>query len=320
MDLSIIIVNWNSKKYLRKCLKSIFENTRDVDFEVIVVDNASYDGCRDMIETEFSAVKFVQNQENCGFSKANNLGYSYSSGKNLLFLNPDTVVISTAIKVMLSSLESIPDAGAIGCRLLHSDFSLQLHSVQRYPTFLNQLLDLHFLKVRYPKWKLWGTEPLYQRGAPPQTVEVIPGACLMVRKRVFEEVGLFTEDYFMYAEDVDLCYKINQTRRKVYFVDGAEVLHHGGGSSRRAQAGSFHSIMMRESNFKFVLRTRGRVAASTYRLAILVTAVIHLLLLITVLPFTTWRGRTDGLNETVRKWKKILRWSLGLEGWARKVS
>jgi len=318
LDLSIIIVNWNSANYLKECLASIFQYTKDVHFEIIVVDNASFDGSREMIEKEFPGVKYVQSHENGGFSRANNLGFEHSSGRNLLFLNPDTKVIGTAVKVMLSSLESMPDAGAVGCRLLHSDLSLQLHSIQRYPTVLNQILDINFLKTRYPRWKLWGKRPLTMRGGSPQPVEVIPGACLMVKRDVFEQVGLFTEDYFMYAEDIDLCYKINQTGRKVHFVDGAEVLHHGGGSSS-AQASSFQNVLVRESVFKFISRTRGSVSGLTYRIAMLLIAFSRLALLMVALPPAALAGRAGRLRNTFCKWKSILRWSLGLEKWAREL-
>lgn len=319
MDLSIIIVNWNSADYLKECLLSVFQTTQDVAFEIIVVDNASYDGARAMIEAEFPGVKFLQSLENGGFSRANNLGFRHSSGRNILFLNPDTLIIGPAISVLLHALESIPTAGAVGCRLLHSDHSLQLHSIQRYPTVMNQVMDLHFLKARFPQWSLWGLKPLLGENAPPAAVEVIPGACLMVRRSVFEQVGQFTDDYFMYAEDIDLCYKINQTDQKVYFVNGATVLHHGGGSSRNGQANSFQNVLMRESVFKFIGKSKGPAAALRYRAAMMSVAVSRLLPLLLVLPWLGKTERKESLSEVYGKWKSVFRWSVGLETWAREL-
>lgn len=319
MELSIIIVNWNSVDYLRECLSSIYRETGDLEFEIIVVDNASFDGSEAMLEAEYQSVKFIQSSENGGFACANNLGFRHSSGKNVLFLNPDTLVIGPAIKIMLSQLEAMPQAGAVGCKLLHTDRSVQLHSVQRYPTVLNQILDIHFLKSHYPKWRIWGLRPLINNNHVPEPVEVIPGACLMVRRDVFEQVGLFTEDYFMYAEDIDLCYKINQTGRGVFFIDDAEVLHHGGGSSRNHEANCFQDVMTRESVYKFVIRTKGRCAAIAYRIAMLFSSCFRLLLLTALLPCSGWLGRKQHLYQAIYKWKNIFRWSVGLEKWAREL-
>ena len=319
MDLSIIIVNWNSADYLRDCLHSIFEQTANVDFEVIVVDNASYDAAADMIEKHFPGVRFIQSTENGGFAKANNLGFRQSLGRNVLFLNPDTRVVGPAINVMLEYLEGNPEAGAVGPKLLYSDMSLQLHSVQPYPTVMNQVFDIDALKSRFPMWKIWGLRPLVQNSAFPERVEVVPGACVMVKRHVFEAVGLFSEDYFMYAEDIDLCYKINQTSHQVYFVGKAEVVHFGGGSSRSGQSSFFQDVLMRESVFKFIAKTRGRVCASGYRAAMAIAAITRFGILGVALPLFMFKSQRQRAVATFRKWKSVLRWSVGLERWAREL-
>lgn len=319
MDLSIIIVNWNSVNYLKECLKSILQETKGIEFEIIVVDNASYDGSDKMIATEFPVVKFVQNNENGGFAKANNLGFKYSLGRNLLFLNPDTLIIGSAIRDMLEFLDSRPDAGAVGCKLLYSDLTLQLHSVQPYPTFINQVLDIDYLKNNWPHWKLWGLKALNQENNQPEKVEVVPGACLMIKRDVFEEVGLFSEDYFMYAEDIDLCYKVNQTKRKVFFVKGAEVVHHGGASSRQKKINYFSVVLTRESVFKFLNKTRGKGTAISYRIVMSFIAIGRMGVLILCMPWANWKGQGVALRGTFNKWRKILSWSIGLEKWAREL-
>jgi len=319
MDLSIIIVNWNSVNYLKECLRSILHETKGIDFEIIVVDNASYDGSDQVVATEFSEVKFVQNNENGGFAKANNLGFKYSLGRNLLFLNPDTLIIGSAIRDMLEFLDSRSDAGAVGCKLLYSDLTLQLHSVQPYPTIINQVLDIDYLKIKWPHWKLWGLKPLNQENNLPEKVEVVPGACLMIKRAVFEEVGLFSEDYFMYAEDIDLCYKVNQTKRKVFFVKNAEVVHYGGASSRKEKINYFSVVLTRESVFKFLYKTRGKGTAISYRIVMSFIAIGRMGVLILAVPWANWKGQGDALRETLNKWKKILSWSIGLEKWAREL-
>ena len=142
--LSIVIVNWKSADFLRKCLQSIFANASDMSLEVIVVDNASFDGSAELVEREFPGVHFVQSKENLGFAGANNLGVRSAKGRNLLFLNPDTEVIGTALERMSSFLDATPDAGAVGCKLLNTDGTVQTSCIQPFPTILNQAL----LRVR----------------------------------------------------------------------------------------------------------------------------------------------------------------------------
>lgn len=317
MDLSIIIVNWNSVNYLGECLKSVLDGTKGIDLEIIVVDNASYDGSDQMIAAEFPGVKFVQSTENGGFSKANNLGFKSSTGRNLLFLNPDTLIIGNAIKDMLAFLDSRPDAGAAGCKLLYTDRTLAFNSVQTYPTVINQFLDIDYLKNNWPHWKLWGLKALIQENDPPEAVEVVSGACLMVKRDVFKEVGLFSEEYFMYADDIDLCYKVNRTKRKVFLINGAEVVHDGGGSSKKENTNYFSVVLTRESVFKFLKKTRGRGVAIAYRIVMACNAVGRMAVLLLAMPWAFWKGQTTSFLVIFNKWRKIFSWSIGLEKWAR---
>src|SRR5437762_3548719 len=133
MDLSIIIVNWNSKDYLRKCLKSIYANTHGIDFEIIVVDNASFDGSGELLAQDFPKVRFVQSHTNLGFARANNLGFGNSTGRNVLFLNPDTEAVGGALNELLQRLQRLPNAGVVGCKLLNTDGSMQTSCLQSYP-------------------------------------------------------------------------------------------------------------------------------------------------------------------------------------------
>src|SRR5262245_55141684 len=136
MDLSIIIVNWNSREYLRKCMTSISSHAPRLDYEVIVIDSGSFDGCEEMLKEHFPAVRFVQHERNDGFAKANNIAFGASAGASLLFLNPDTEVVGPAIEVLYKSLHSLPDAGIVGARLVNTDGSLQSSCIQALPTIL----------------------------------------------------------------------------------------------------------------------------------------------------------------------------------------
>ena len=217
MDLSIIIVNWNSAEYLRKCLISLYKNVKQLKFEIIVVDNASYDGCEELIRKNFPDVLFIQSSHNLGFAKANNIGFKNCSGRNALFLNPDTEVVGPAINKMHLHLLSIPDSGALGCKLINTDLSIQTSCIKAFPTILNQALDIDYFKKVFPNMRIWGMKPLFNECLYPQEVDVVSGACIMVKRNAFEEVGMFSQDYFMYSEDVDLCYKIRGKGYRIHY-------------------------------------------------------------------------------------------------------
>ncbi len=317
VDLSVIIVNWKSAQFVRKCLESIYTNAKGLKFEIILVDNASFDGCAEMIREEFPKVHFIQSQQNLGFAGANNLGFDHSIGRNILFLNPDTEIIGAALQEMLSFLESTADAGAVGCKLLNSDLSLQTSCIQRFPSILNQALDADYLRAMFPKSALWGTKPLYVNSGRPAAVDVISGACLMIKRSVFEKVGRFATDYFMYAEDADLCYKIKQASWRSYYVDRASVIHHGGRSSDAKPENNFAAIMMRESLLKFMRLRRGKWYAAAYQWTMALVAAFRLFLLGSILLLTIGRLQRHSLSLAFAKWAKVFRWALRLEGWAK---
>jgi hypothetical protein len=316
MDISIIIVNWNSVDYLREALLSIKKERQNIELEVVVVDNASHDGCADMLDTEFPEVIFVQSKNNKGFAGANNLGFQHSSGNALLFLNPDTEIIGPAISTMYTSLCLLDAAGAVGCRLLNSDLSLQTSCIQAFPAILNQIFNIEYLRLLFPKAKFWGLRPLFVDSGCPEPVDVISGACLMIKRDVFEKVHLFSTDYFMYSEDVDLCYKINKAGYRAYYTNEARVIHHGGGSSSQKGENHFGTVLMNESRFKFFLKTRGKTYAWLYKFSMALASLGRLsaLLLLSPLIFTS---KKSIISHATKKWQKILRWSLGLEKWCK---
>ncbi len=228
--VSIIIVNWNSLAYLQECLHSIYENSGDIEFEVIVVDNASAVDETVAIKAAFPLAITIRSDKNLGFAGANNLGFQHASAPNILFLNPDTKVIGSAVATMVRRLEGSPEVGALGCKLLNTDGSVQTSCIQRFPTITNQVLDLEFLRQRFPLWSVWGIAPLFTDRSEVSDVEVISGACLMISREAFERAGRFSEKYFMYAEDVDLCYQTRKAGWRVCYTGDATVIHHGGGT------------------------------------------------------------------------------------------
>jgi len=318
IQLSIIIVNWKSSDLLRNCLLSIYSCGDTPKLEVIVVDNASFDGCGEMLARDFQQVTFIQNDVNSGFGEANNVGYAKSSGQYLLFLNPDTEIVGSALDRMASVLETEPDAGIVGARLLNSDSSLQTSCVQAFPSLLNQLLDSEVLRATFPRAGLWGTRALFEEREGPAVVETVSGACLMIRRDLFERVQMFSPEYYMYSEDLDLCFKSAAAGWKTYYVRDAIVFHHGGQSSGVKPESHFATVMLRESQRRFFQLRVGPIYAFLYRTSMGLAAVCRLVPMAGFFFLTLGRFRGSELRAGLGKWFKVLRWSIGFEGWVHK--
>lgn len=316
IDLSIIIVNWNSKEFLRKCLVSVEAQTDGITYEIIVIDSGSFDSCDQMLKECYPCIRFIQSESNIGFARANNDAFRVSVGDHVLFLNPDTELIGPAINIMLWNLKTLPDAGAVGCRLLNSDGSLQDTCIQAFPTILSQFLNSAFLRRAFPRWSIWGMTALFGATDQPAKVEAISGACIMLRRAIFEEIGLFSEEYFMYAEDIDLSYKISRSGRANYYIPDATVLHFGGGSSNKAFS-EFSVVMMRESIWRFLRKTRGSLYGLAYRVSTLTLAVMRLTLLVILWPLQSMQRNRCLWCVSFRKWRAILNWSLGIKSAVR---
>jgi GT2 family glycosyltransferase len=319
VDLSIIIINWNSAGYVRKCVASIRRETRDLDYEIIVVDSASYDGCGEMLAREFPGVRFIQCDKNVGFARANNLGFDQSHGDCVLFLNPDTELVGPAINQLHRALMKLEDAGIVGARLLNTDGTLQTSCIQTFPTILNQVLDAEILRRVFPRLPFWGMAPLFVSNEEPAGVQMISGACMMMRRPAFERMGRFSEDYFMYSEDADLCYKSERSGCRNYYVPKAVIVHHGGGSSQQSR-NEFSAVMMRESIWLYFTKTKGRPYGLCYRASMMLAAVCRLVLLALVFPVRWFFPGGASANGPFRTWLAIFNWSVGAVSWTKKPS
>lgn len=229
LDLSIIIVNWNTRDLLANCLQSVYDTVRGLAFEVIVVDNASTDGSAEMVRERFPQVRLIENTENVGFAKANNQAMKESSGRYVILLNSDTLVQPDALATLVAFMDDHPEAGACGPCLLNADGSLQ-PSCHPFLTAEREFWRLVFLdrfmrRASYPIHR-WGLTR-------PRKVDVIKGACLALRQESLFQVGLFDERYFIYSEEMDLCYRLCQAGWCIYWVPEARVVHFGGQSTRQ---------------------------------------------------------------------------------------
>jgi GT2 family glycosyltransferase len=317
VHLSIVIVNWNSRVYLQNCIASIEANPPDVPYEIIVIDSGSFDGCAEMLRRLYPWVHFHQSTINVGFGRANNLAASHARGDVLLFLNPDTEVHPGALTRLYSRLLLLSAPGALGCRLLNSDGSLQTSCVQSLPTILNQALDTELLRRWFPRSRLLPNAAIFPPGSPPMPVEAVSGACLMIRRARFVDVGGFSADYFMYGEDLDLCFKLRCAGLRNYHVPDAIVVHHGGGSTQHTKS-TFSTVMIVESVNHLLRKSRGPVYSASYRSFLTSIALVRLMLLCLLWPLPSALQRYGGWLAVWRKWFSILRWGLGLERWIKR--
>jgi GT2 family glycosyltransferase len=311
MQLSIIYVNWNSLDYLTESIESVYQHTHDAVFEIIVVDNASPEGNIESLKYKFPDLRIVLSDKNLGFAGANNLGFCHSNGEYVLFLNPDTRLISSSIDLLVAHLKTLPDAGIVGCKLLNTDLSVQLSSIQTYPTILNQAMDAEYLRLRWPECRLWKIAPLFDSIATPIKVDVIPGACMLLRRSLFDKVRGFSEDYFMYAEDLDLNYKVRAAGFTNYYVGETAIIHHGGRSSSRQKVSQWATIMKYRAMLQLFRKTRGRAYAFGYRLAMGLVAIGRLGLLAGLSPLSRFVADPESLRFSFAKWKAVLKWAIG---------
>lgn len=324
IDLTVIIVNWNSLAYLRGCLCSLPATGQSFAYEVIVVDNQSTDDSRRALKTEeFSGIQVLLPDRNLGFVRANNLAARAARGRNLLFLNPDTLVVGDALTQMTRALDEDDRLGIVGCLLLNGDQTVQTTCVQPIPTLSNQLLGLDFLRQRFPRLSMWGIRVLSE---PPSSdakpVAVVSGACLMIKRRVFDQLGGFSRDYYMYAEEVDLCYAAAKAGWRVGHVGEATVVHFGGQSSNQVPTSSFADVLITNSVFTFLRKTRGRIYAQFYRVGQGVSGVCRLLALGVGYAALVWADspRVNQLRGAIVKWAGITRWAIGLEKWTNQLT
>lgn len=314
MDLSVITVNWRSADYLKKCLAALYGNTRGIRLEVIVIDNASRDGSRQMVAEHYPQVTFMESQLNLGFAGANNLAFQLSSAPFVLFLNPDTEVLGPAVAALLAFLQKTPDAGIVGPRLLNTDGSAQVTSIMQFPSLLNEALNFEYLHRAFPKFPLWNIAPLFEpptdRGV---AVQAISGACMMMPRSVFEQVNMFDTSYFMFSEDLDLCYKVRKAGRRIYYLGGATVVHHGGRSTATAPDG-FRTVMIQASHARFIRSRYGRLHGFLYRQGMAIVATIRLVAGCAFLIATLGLVGRRRLRFTLSKWRMVFRWAISAAG------
>ncbi|HLQ33552.1 MAG TPA: glycosyltransferase family 2 protein [Chloroflexota bacterium] len=331
LQLSVIVVNWNVRDLLRACLRSVererhpersegsFSSQPGRSFvaaapqddmlpgtEIIVVDNASSDGSVEMVRGEFPNARLIANAENAGFGAANNQALSQSEGKYVLFLNPDTELRPGAVRRLLAFIDQRPRAGCVGPRLLNPDGSTQ-PSRRGFPGVGTFFVESTVLQ-RY-LGSLPALQRFYRAELPedePQQVDWLVGACLLMRRGALDEVGAFDERFFMYSEEMDLCYRLRRAGYEIWFVPEAEVLHHEAASS--SQDLFRRNVNFHESRYRFFRKHHGLAPALALRWFVFGTFVFQLAE--EAAKFLLQPAKRQLRRDRVHLYSRIVKWYL----------
>ena len=233
--ISIVIVSYNVREFLGQSINSIQNALVEIPHEIFVVDNASSDNSSGFIKTQFPQIKLIENKTNLGFGKANNQALKLCKGQYVCVINPDTIVQENTFIKLIDFLKNQNDAGAAGCKILNPDGTLQLACRRSYPTPWVSFTKMIGLARLFPQSKLFGRYNLTFLD-PEQTaaVEAISGSFMILKRKVIDQVGFFDESFFMYGEDLDWCYRINQAGYKIYYVPTTQIIHFKGESSKKS--------------------------------------------------------------------------------------
>jgi len=280
VDLSVIIVNWNTKNLLLNCLDSVFKTIKEISFEIWVVDNGSTDGSVEAVKSKFPSVKIIKNKKNLGFAKANNQALKQISGRYAVLLNTDTILTDGALEKIFFFMEDNPEVGICGGQLLNEDGSKQ-RCFGNVPTLITDLLSKSLLEILFPK-RYFSKRQKYEI---PTEVESITGACMVVRKKAIDEIGLLDEKFFLYYEETDWCYRMRQKGWKVFYHPQAYIYHLRGKSSEKTQNKAI--IEFWKSRYNFFKKHYGDKKKFFLETGLLIKLIINILLysLLTVITF-----------------------------------
>jgi GT2 family glycosyltransferase len=281
-EVSIVVVNWNTRDMLRDCLHSIYDQTKNLDFEVIVIDNASVDRSKDMVKSEYSTVILIENNRNRGFAAANNQGMAIAKGQYILLLNPDTIVLDRAIQTTIEYADQHPDVGVVGCQVWKNEYDVQMTCFP-FPSATTMLIQFLGLRRMFPRSRLFGWIDYggWERNTE-REVDVVSGMYMLIRKDAIRNVGLMDEDYFVYSEESDWCYRFWKAGWRCVFIPNASIIHRDGGNKSTDLVKAKMYIQMQKSILIFHKKHLGKMswlaAKSLYVIAMVLSSIMYKLL------------------------------------------
>lgn len=317
MKLSVVIVNYNVKYFLEQCLHSVEAAIRDLDAEVFVVDNNSVDGSVEMVREKFPRIKLIANTVNTGFSVANNQAIRESSGEYILLLNPDTVVELDTFTRSVEFMDTHPDAGGLGIKMVDGSGKYLPESKRGLPTPAVAFYKIFGLSALFPKSKVFGQYHLgYLDRDQTHVVDVLAGAYMMLRRETLVKTGLLDETFFMYGEDIDLSYRITKAGYKNYYYPGARIIHYKGESTKKSSINYvfvFYNAMVIFAR-KHFSQKNARLFSFLIHIAIYLRAgisIIHRLLKRVMLPLADAAVIYSGSLLIVNYWESAVTYTFG---------
>lgn len=291
-DVSIIIVNWNTRDMLQDCLQSLQEQAGAVTTEVIVIDNASSDDSVHMVRRQFPNVSLISNQDNRGFAAANNQGIAIAQGRYILLLNSDTRVVDRAIAKAVAFADNHPQAGMVSCRTYFVEGPIQPNCFL-FPSLLNLFLSMSHLGELFERNRFFGRRRMtWWDYDTVREVQAIAGCFMLARREAVAQVGLMAEDYFMYSEDTDWCWRFQNAGWKIMYTPEAVIIHKGGSSS--SQCATDMHLLERRAMLMFLERKNGRLVRTIANGMFLTTSLVRL---VRLAP-----ARFFGSADSLRKW------------------
>ena len=277
MDLSITVVNSDGKKLTLECLESIYKNAKGFSLEVILVDNYSSDGSVAAIKQQYPQVRLIESKERKGFTANQNMAIRAAKGAYILVLNNDTIILNDALKQMLDFMKATPDAGATGCQLLNPDGSFQAVSLRGEYNLLAFFSVKTGLSRLFPKSRIWGKVHLgYLDRNQIQKIDAFSGSAVMIRKKVFEEIGLLDENIFFGPDDLDFSYRLRRAGYSIYYYPNAQIIHYWGQSAKENTPKHF-AIELR-GIFYFYLKHYGVARSIVLCVLVFLTDIVHVIL------------------------------------------
>lgn len=256
MDLSIIIVNWNTKNYLEQCLESVFEHAKGIEYEVFVIDNASTDGSVQVVKEKFPQIKLIENKENVGFARANNQAIKKAQGEFICLLNPDTLIIDSSIAKMLNFIKQHNEAGVVGAKLTDSNGKWD-RGWGKFPTITSEIIPGSMHKIFLPKRNIEIGQNEHI------DVDWVGGAALIFRSSIVQNGTLLDENFFMYSEETDFCYRVKNLGYKVYGLLNTKIVHFQNKSARQNVKSA--RVQMFKGKFKFFKKNKNYVQALIFK-------------------------------------------------------
>ena len=268
IKISYVIVNWNGKSVLKGCLDSLQNESEGINYEIIVVDNNSNDGSQELLKKQYSNIILIENKDNLGFSKANNIGIAKSRGELLFLVNSDIIALENSIKNMLDYMDENPEVGMAGPKVFNHDMTKQT-TCSKYPGLWNELCGAFALNKVFSNTSLFSDWRMdYWDHMSERSVSVLSGCFWAIRRTALDDVGLLDERFFIYGEDVDWSRRFNNSKWKVKFNPEARIIHLGGASSSRTPIRFY--IEMQKANLKYWKKHHSRVKVMAYKLILFI--------------------------------------------------